>query len=292
MDRPEPASRLSIPNSIRRPRWVAFAAALFVGVFQVSGSSAAGAPEVVKLSAVRHFDLGIFLKPDLQNMPEITGKFAPLIVREVDSATKMARCMPRHFGGWNWRLFALPHWLEMQAKPWRQAFAHKDSIRINDVEYSQVTYIWQHPTSSAPPENVRLGLRITLGSDGFPVAWEVLDSRQPSTILYVSRSAENHAAAQFGAPLPDRQLSIEQSLETARDVIVVRALEDGPIPMGPYIYADSANKITSVLCRCSAAQVDEFLLEGRYQLQPMTDEMNDALPQLDLKKVLRWPTGL
>jgi len=267
-------------------------AALLAGAPQVSGGGAGVAPEVVKLSAARHFDFGIFLKRDLQNAPEITGKFAPLIVREVDSASILARYAPFHFGGRNLQLFALPHWLEWQAKPWRRAFAHEGSVRINDVDHPQVTYIWQHPAAGSSPANARLGLRITLGSDGFPVVWEVLDSRQQSTILYVSRSAENLATAEFGAPLPDRHLSVEQSLEVARDVIVVRAIEDGPIPMGPYIYADSSNQITGVLCRCSPTQVDEFLLEKQYQMEPMTDELKALLPQTDLTKMLRWPKGL
>lgn len=292
MDRPEPATRHSIPYPLRRPCRVAFAVALFAGVFQLSGSSAAGAPAVVKLSADRHYDFGIFLKPHLQNMPEITAKFAPLIVREVDSATIMARYLPHHFGTRNARLFALPHWLEWQAKPWRQAFTDEGAIKINNVSHPQVTYIWQHTAAGDSSANARLGLRITLGSDGFPLVWEVLDSRQQLTILYVSRSAENLAAKQFGPPLRDRHLSIEQSLEAARHVIVVRALEDGPIPMGPYIYADLANQITSVLCRCSAAQVDEFLLEEQYQMEPMTDELKALLPQTDLTKMLRWPQGL
>ena len=270
----------------------ALAVALLAGAPQVSGGGAGVAPEVVKLSAARHFDFAIFLKPDLRNVPEITGKFAPLIVREVDSASIWARHAPLHFGGRNLQLFALPHWLEWQAKPWRRAFAYEGSIKINGLDHPQVTYIWQHAAAGDSPAMVRIGLRITIGSDGFPIVWEVLDSRQQSSILYVSRSAENLAAAQFGAPLTDRHLSIEQSFDQARDVIVVRALEDGPIPMGPYIYADAASQITSILCRCSPTQVDEFLLEKQYQVEPMTDELKALLPQTDLTKMLRWPQGL
>ncbi len=271
---------------------MALAIALLAGAPQVSGGGAGVAPAVVKLSAARHYDFGIFLKPDLRNVPEITGKFAPLIVREVNSASILARYVPLHFGGRNLQLFALPHWLQWQAKPWRQAFAYEGSARINDVDHPQVTYIWQQPAAGATPAIVRVGLRITLGSDGFPVVWEVLDVRQPSTILYVSRSAENLAAAQFGAPLTDRHLSIERALVKSPSVIVVRALEDGPIPMGPYIYADTTNQITSILCRCSPTQVDAFLLEKQYQMEPMTDELKALLPQTDLTKLLRWPQGL
>ncbi len=187
-------------------------------------------------------------------------------------------------------------------------------VRIGDTSYPQITYAWFYSNASKlaqqkmfsensshkrPTDFLRQtqGIHMTLGSDGFPIAVESLSDGNDVRLIFVSQSAEQLAKSQFGEPPQGRNFSIERPLLEAENVVVVKTIEDGPIPMGPYFYlrAGSRNAMT-VLCRCSPAQVDQFDEEKHYELRS-ADELPPELSRLlappnDLEKRLRWPSGL
>ena len=261
----------------------------------------------LRQSATREFAYGIHLKPDANTLSARAREFVPLIVREVVADADMLQIPPYFFGGCDVRWFAFPHWLEGRMSDWRRAFVNESSVAISGTEHEQITFAWSmgkttegHESADAreterQQQAIIIAVRITLGLDGFPVVWEILDSRIQYRVLYVSRSAEFLARKQFGDPLPQRQFAMERSVEEAPNVILVRALEDGPVPMGPYLYVDGTNRIVSVLCRCNPAQVDQFVKEDLYQVQPVTqaeEAFSKAFAGVDLADALRWPQGL
>lgn len=278
--------------------------------------------EEFRRAAGRVFDQAVYLKPERTALSGVEGAFAPLVVREVVGDGDMSPVPPRGGGGCDARTFAYPRWLEGRAAGWREAEATPGAVTVEGVTYAQVTYAWHlKPRRTPPPlkgwaprpeprretskhrnagtgaeRNVEteeggwVGVRITVGSDGFGVVWEVLDARAPEVVLYVSRSAESLAERQFGVALPGRRFAIERSVTEAPEVVVVRALEDGPAPMGPYVYVDDADRIISVLCRCSPAQVEAFALEGTYTARGGAEAGRWGV--VDFGSVLRWPEGL
>ena len=55
------------------------------------------------------------------------------------------------------------------------------------------------------------------------------------------------------------------------DVVVARIIDDGPVPMGPYVYLNAlpSRAVTTALCRCSPSQVEAFIETRYYDLRPL-----------------------
>ncbi len=167
------------------------------------------------------------------------------------------------------------------------------------------------------------GICITSDRNGFPLAVEVLgpagkgkNDGEPQ-VFFVSASLEQRAKKAFGSPLPGRQFAIERNSDDVPNVIVAGVFEDGPIPLGPDVYLQAGDfGVTNILCRCTAAQVDEIVRTETYTLKSAdalttTDEltycnaagipwaMRVSAPegpdgpgptrQLGLEEALRWP---
>ncbi|MFH1109147.1 MAG: hypothetical protein V1790_08145 [Planctomycetota bacterium] len=93
------------------------------------------------------------------------------------------------------------------------------------------------------------------------------------------------------------------------DVVVARLIDDGPAPMGPYVYlnAPPGRAVTTVLCRCSPSQVEAFIETRYYDLVPLETidpssgelmrwaatlvhgELLRPVPGKSLGRILRWP---
>ncbi|MFQ5494123.1 MAG: hypothetical protein ACE5EX_01970, partial [Phycisphaerae bacterium] len=196
--------------------------------------------------------------------------------------------------------------------------AADSGLHIGDGLYPRVTYTWQYPRddslrppnarrpSSASAPSVTYSLAVTLGPDGFPLVYEVTGPSSGrragvSHILFVSESLEARAAERFGPPPPGRRFSVEPPLEQAPAVVVAGVVADGPVVMGPYVYVDRAGDVTTLSCRCAAAQVDDVPLAPYYDLvvadseQCRRDETAHASAGqredvfADPVAVLRWP---
>lgn len=270
--------------------------------------------EALRAEALTEFDTATFLKPDESGCEIEASLFdlAPLILEQVDDKDDNAGA--HYFGGVTElttmlgpQAWGLPFpqggpaarsegrrqaWPETgrPAVYWKRSF-----VLLGGSEYDQVVYVWWHRRR---PDNRELGphqgIRITLGTDGFPVAWEVLGLGDGVKRLFVSSTLEGAARDKFGGPLPGRSFAIERSVDNAPDAVVVRIIEDGPIPMGPYVYlAADAHEVTTLLCRCSPSQVSRIVETDYYSLLPLEylEESDLDLPDMpdSLARCLRWP---
>lgn len=274
----------------------------------------AAAHDEIRARALVEFDQALYFKPRSGSGAGRVWDYAPLIVQQFrgsetggpNSFTTLGMGMPmpaaegeapQPLGG-NTDSLAV-----------YSGVAH---ITINGVRYEQVMYLWwyrsepqaasSHATAGQPRGpaaiNPRMrGVRITLGADGFPIVWEALTNQYRDRLLFVSESAERAAHEVFGGPLTGRRFSIEASLEEAPDVLVVRLVADGPVPMGPYVYlSETGLAVTTMLCRCSPSQFRRTVQEVSYDLLPL-DSLEPPLAamvpnQADLNRILRWPPAL
>lgn len=132
----------------------------------------------------------------------------------------------------------------------------------------QLTHVWRLERPGAPRHETWRGVRMTLDSRGRPAIWEVLDERRPA-LLFVSRSLEDAAAEAHGRPLSGQRFSIERDRSIA---LVVRVLDDGPEPMGPWVYlAAETGYVSTVLCRCMPAQFSDASRTFWYRLEPLEE---------------------
>ena len=193
--------------------------------------------------------------------------------------------------------------------------------QIHGIEHEQVEYCWAYPAEARGQghgEVISHCVCMTLHLDGFPMVLRVRtwgDAHRKGfepDVLFVSDALEREAAEEYGAPLPGRRYAIERSVSETPDSVVVRVIEDGPIPMGPYVYLEAeTHDITTLLCRCSPSQVDRFVESVYYDLleadaQGAGEESAEVarsgvtsdrgtqgpLPIRPLTDVLRWPSAV
>ncbi len=192
--------------------------------------------------------------------------FAPLIVQEVDDRSQTD---PSPFG-------AIVSANEVpRVDPTRSTlYTGTFTTRIHSIDHEQVVYFWRYPHRVDEPEKASLegrGVRITLGSDGSPLVWEALSTNSNTRVFFVSEGLELAAVREFGGPLPGRRYAVEPALDETQNVVIARVLDDGPVPMGPYVYLNAPPKreVTTVLCRCMPSQADEFVETLGYDLAPL-----------------------
>jgi hypothetical protein len=138
------------------------------------------------------------------------------------------------------------------------------------------------------------GIRVTLDLAGQPAIWEVLADDSGVELVFVSRSFEAAAAAEFGAALPGRRYASERSLRESPNALVARVIEDGPVPMGPIVYVDERTRsVGALICRCMPAQVKSLVATRTYELLRLDDPANElALRQVRAlagKWMTFWP---
>jgi hypothetical protein len=111
------------------------------------------------------------------------------------------------------------------------------------------------------------GVRMTLNPAGGPVVWEVLADSSGVEVIFVSRSLESAALAEFGKPLAGRRYSVERGVKESPNVVVARVIEDGPIAMGPMVYLGAGSRsVSTLICRCMAAQAKQLVESRNYEL--------------------------
>ena len=257
------------------------------------------------------FDHAEFWKPR-DSAGGAIAAMAPLIVQQVIDDSNSDRACPR-FGALVATAFGRARVDTRRATVYFRACAAELGGAIRE----QIEYIWFYASpsvSNEPDATEFLILRVTLGKDGFPLVWEVDDSawrgNTDPRILFVADSLEVLAMDTFGQPLPDRRFVIERSVANAPRTVVANVFEDGPIPMGPYVYLSAKpRRVTTLLCRCSPSQVHAFDENGYYDLRPLGD-IEGSLERLTsglarrliagdrktkgderLDKALRWPDG-
>lgn len=196
------------------------------------------------------FESGILFKPLSSGQTGLALTLAPIIIQESNpsegSQDFPARSAPLAPGVWGF----------------------ESAVEIHGRPHPQVSYVWQATTFSATGTNESwAGVRITLGTSGQPVIWEILSSSSEERVFFVAESLEAAAHREWGAALPGRLSSIEPS-STEAHTVVARVLSDGPVPMGPIVYVEQhTGAIRTVLCRCMPAQLDHITTGPEYELR-------------------------
>ena len=257
------------------------------------GNSARPAVTIERQRALRsrtlvEFSEAVFLKPRLDAAGGVEAELAPLIVEQVatDSQTgkphRLCGAVVENRDGKR----------EIDSAD-RVVYTSESSVRIGRREYRQVVHVWAYPGMKATDPIRWRGVRATVGRDGFPMAWESLSSDTDEHHLFVASSHQRAAVEAFGEPVQDRRFAIERHAGETPLTVVLRIIEDGPIPMGPYVYlADRTHDVTTLLCRCSPAQIGRFVAEGYYDLVPLESLDKRAIEwipdPIDLSLHLRW----
>jgi hypothetical protein len=188
----------------------------------------------------------------------------------------------------------------------------RSRVSVGGRCHDLVTYSWWYASGEVGEGVSALeagAIRVLLGDDGFPLLYEVASAgRSPDDdprrrVFYVSASLEQAARDTFCDPLPGRQFSIEQSADRMAHVTVAGVVEDGPVPMGPYVYlASGTHEVKAVLCRCSPSRVDAVVATRYYVLDEADSLLEPAAtaaasqgdcPEDELtarfESSLRWP---
>jgi hypothetical protein len=160
-----------------------------------------------------------------------------------------------------------------------------------EVSYEQTddgwVYRWKDPVSGHEQ-----GLRLTLGEDGFPLAYEALHDSSGARLLFIDIGLEEQAGERFGRPLDGRRHAVERSVEETPDVAVGGLLEPGSTPLGPFVYLwEGTHDVNVVLCRCMAPRVYDIKDSIPYGLTPYIPSSTDEAPRrAALSDLLRLPS--
>ncbi len=250
--------------------------------------------DALRRRTLTHFASAAFLKPREGEVDPQLIRSAPLIMQEAASAEAF-----RDFGrvrrdgsasgaivSGRWAVY---HW--------------EDGVDIQGRDHRRLNYLWFYPATDDHSQPHARGYRMILDEQNFPIVWQPLDDLTSGRALYVSKSLESAASEAHGPAKPGRTFAIETALAARPDVYVARVLDDGPMPMGPYVYLNDRLDITTILCRCMPAQVDGFVVNDYYDLVPLDSldalnlspdlrrqiEMDTILEPIDLNTALRWP---
>lgn len=162
-----------------------------------------------------------------------------------------------------------------------QVIVRPQNVELNHVLYQQFTWL-------VLPQNLELlqaaaktprwfGIRLTLARNGLPVLWELLPAAPGQRRLYASLSLEQQAARQHGPALAGRRFALEPAAAHQPGLVLVRVLDDGPVPMGPLVYLDAAGEVATLLCRCMPAQAKAAVTGQNYSLRLWNDELAKQL---------------
>lgn len=203
-----------------------------------------------------------FFKPAEDRTEELTFRLAPLLLLEV--ATGTDRAAGRNGFG------VLPG--TYQADPSRPVICvHADTVQVRGEHHIRMTYLWSYPLQNGAdtvPSAGLQGVRITLNAASQPAIWEVLADSSQAQLVFVAKSVEAAAAAEFGPPLEGRRYAVEAAITQAPKTVVARVIDDGPTLMGPMIYLrQQTGDVMTLVCRCMNSQAKALVGMGTYKLQ-------------------------
>lgn len=210
--------------------------------------------------ALESFAEALFYKPLDDSAPERIVQLAPLIVQEVPTSQPVpdgVRLLP----------------VEKPVVHYRES--HR---RVAGRERAILEFHWRCGSKAG---DGRRSLLMVFGKDGFPVIQAVRDGAAGPVKLFASKSLEDAALAAHGRPLDGNRFAVEGPRRGDDDPIVVRILDDGPMPMGPFVYLTGEDAtVTTLLCRCMASQVSTFTESNYYELRPIPTPRPDEVPDL------------
>jgi hypothetical protein len=230
---------------------------------------------------VVEFEAANFMKPAEKNAEELTFKLAPLLMQEVVSGQSHTAVglngLATESGvkGDQVGALVISNGTVTFDGSHPTIYSELAIVSIHGKPHIQATYLWFYSAAQSASSNSVLtsqGIRLTLDSGGKPVIWEAMADTSGARVMFVSESLEAAARAKFGPPLPDRRYAVERSVEAAPAVVVARVIDDGPIPMGPFVYLSAGTRcVSTVLCRCMPPQVKSLFSTRTYDLAPSQD---------------------
>ena len=151
-------------------------------------------------------------------------------------------------------------------------YAELRNVTVREIQRNQLLFVWCYGVSATGHRLKAQGLRITLDREGYPAIMEVLVDSSGLRLVFVSSRLEKAAARQFGRALRGCRYAVERSPEEHPNRLVVRAIDDGPAPMGPYVYLDATSRdVVNLRCRCASLQVQQFRKSVAYRFLPLSD---------------------
>jgi len=230
--------------------------------------------------ATNRFAVARFAKPAEAKQSDLVATLAPLIMQEIRTNDRLASTASGKSEDFFGRLSESNGVLAVDtARP--ALYAASDSVELQGKLHARFTYLWHYP-AGAPGTNRDAcplqGVRITLDARGQPAIWEVMTDASRASLIFVAHSLETAAAVEFGRPLAGRRYAVENSLADAPDVVVARVIEDGPVPMGPFVYLNADTRsVATVICRCMPVQADQLLATTVYELLSLDRDLPAAL---------------
>jgi len=227
----------------------------------------------IRERAETHFQRAFYLKPAETNRATAPARqLAPLLIIEAPDTNALAE-LPAN-----------------RARP--QIYYQSGHTTGNGKPHEQMTFWWTYPNDlhRSRGGSAAQGVRITLNSAGRPVIWETLVDTSGAQVIHVAQSLEAQAVREFAAPLKGRRFAIERPLTDAPKVVVARVIEDGPETMGPIVYLQSGtHDLTTIICRCMAAQARELAGQQEYDLVPALNASRTASQLGGIERRLRLP---
>jgi hypothetical protein len=152
-----------------------------------------------------------------------------------------------------------------------------DTVEIKGRTHGRISFLWFYATQEGRPRCAQ-GVRLTMDVAGLPAIWEILSDNSGLNLIFVSQRVEAAAVGEFGKPLPMRRFAIERSRADAPRAVVPRAIDDGPVPMGPMLYLEGRTpSVVTLTCRCMPVQAASLATTRTYELLPFRDATNLAL---------------
>jgi hypothetical protein len=196
---------------------------------------------------------------------------APMIVQELGPATTAVSS----FGA---LALAESGHAEVRAESPAVYFA-RSQASIGGEQRDQLAFLWWYPDAPQGNHSAQ-GVRITLGKTGVPIVWEVLSDPSGARLVFVSETLEELARQHNGPALPGRRFSVERSFQEAPRAVVARAISNGGVPLGPFVYLEAGTHAArTLLCRCSPSEFTDIAGEILFELRSLA-----SLAELGLEK--------
>lgn len=223
--------------------------------------------------ARREFRSGHYTKPDLPALGDSLDALAPLIVREADVGDNRTGS-PVDFG----MVYLDDDGRVRLDDSQPTIYAARRTVETKRHKWDQLGYFWWYVGGEPDETGATLtlqGVVMTLDESGFPFLWEPVRPLADVRAVFDSASFEKLARRPEGrAHATEMENGFRREAEP---IIRVATIETTPVPTGPYIYLNSANRVTSVLCRCSPVKVDGFASENEYTLRPLSELQQGSL---------------
>jgi len=216
--------------------------------------------QAIYARAGARFTNAVLFKPAEPAAPDLPFNLAPLIMLEV-SETNLPPQLSDGLSGA----------AGSSAKPGPVVCAWSDTLPLRGHPHARIAFYWNHAPAVGPRQsaNSAQGVRITLGTNGQPMIWEVMADTSGRRLIIVSEELERRAIAEFGPPLAGRRFSVETAANGSPDTLVMRVIDDGPVAMGPIIYlAKDTRDVATIICRCMPAQAASLVGTRNYDLMP------------------------